>query len=251
LIVIRQLRRDHGAAPALAGYLAFALLVVCCFQRPWLYIWDCVDLLVFTLFSAFVCRGYRWPAFAALYAVAIANREGALFIALWLILDPLVRFALDRREGGPAPARLDRAPLVAGVVLLGAGAALVEWLRDRLLVREVGPALVGDVAGAGPRFHWMLPDNLERLAEAWTAPSYTMGFLVPAGLLAFAAFCVVVARRDPYARGAAAAIQLAMVGAMVLFGVLFETRIYLVLLPFAVFNVRWSEPWVMAGPRPR
>lgn len=238
-VVLWQLRRDHGAsAPMLAGYLAFVVLVVCCFQRPWLYVWDCIDLLLFALFSAFVCRGLRWPAFAALYSVAIVNREGALFIALWLILDPLVRWLLDRRK--TRSARLDHAPLLAGIVLLAAGVALVEWLRDRLLVREVGPELVGEVAGAGPRYHLMLADNLARLGEAVTSPSYAMSFLVPFALLAFVVFSVAVARRDPYTRGAAAVVHLALVAAIVVFGSLFETRIYLVLVPFAVLHARWG-----------
>ena len=116
-VVLWQLSRIHAdTGRTLAGYFAFALLVVCCFQRPWFYIWDCVDLLIFVLFNAFVVRQRSWRWFAALFAVAILNREGAYFIALWMIVDPLVRRVLDRgrrccrRPVGPDDARRRRRP---------------------------------------------------------------------------------------------------------------------------------------------
>jgi len=232
LIVLSRLHADP--ARVLAGYFVFSFLVVGCFKPPWLYIWDLTDLLVFVVFNALVVRGRDYRYFMALFAVAIFNRESAYFIAGWMIVDPFVR----RYLGRPLELRM----AASGTVLLGGGIALVETLRTSLLVREVGPQLVGPVAGAGPRVHFMLPDNLERLGQALTSFRYTMSFLVPLLLVAYLAFCARVAYRDPPGRAGLAAIHVLMIGSLFVFGILFETRIYLVLLPFLVFNLRPETP---------
>ena len=57
-LVLRALDQQTGSvARTLAGYASFSLLVVFCFRRPWLYIWDFVDLVVFVLFNWFVAIG--------------------------------------------------------------------------------------------------------------------------------------------------------------------------------------------------
>ncbi len=236
-LVLAFLRRQRGTGwHALAGYFAFVFLVVCCFQRPWLYIWDFTGLLVFVLFNQFVAqrRGYRW--FCALFLLALLDRETAGFIALWMILDPLVRVVLARRPDGSRGA-FDLKMAGSGIALLGGGIALVEFLRSALLVREVGPSLVGPVRGAGPSFHTMLPENIDQLVVALTSFRYSLSFLIPLLLAAYAAFAVRVAWRDPPERTAVAAVHLLMLASLAVFGILFETRVYLILLPFVVFNL--------------
>jgi hypothetical protein len=238
-LVLRGAHAVYGRRErALVAYLAFVLLGLACFQPPWLYIWDFVDLCVFATFNLLVARrkDYRW--FVALYLVAIFNRESAWYIALWMIVDPVARRLVDRRGGGKA-GRLDLKMLGAGTVLLAAGVVLVEVLRDALLVREIGPTLVEQAGVAGPSFHWMLRDNLDKIVVSLTSFHYALSFLVPAFLVGFLAFCLVVARRDPRGRLALALVHIAMLGSMLAFGIVFETRLYLVLVPFVALNL-WS-----------
>jgi hypothetical protein len=167
--------------------------------------------------------------------LALANRESALYLALWMVLDPIVRWAIDRRS-------FDWRMAAVGTALLAFGFALIEWIRDAMLVREVGPALVGEVAGARSAFHWMLPENLRQLAEAAASLRFTMSFLVPAGLLAYLAFAARVAWRDPRGRLASAAVHALLLLSTVCFGIVFETRVYLALMPFVAFHVAGSGP---------
>ena len=114
---------------------------------------------------------------------------------------------------------------------------MVETLRSTLLVREIGPSIVGEVAGAGPRFHFMLSDNLDKLWTSLTSFNYVMSFLVPFGMAAFLVFAYRVARRDPGRNLANALVHALMLISMIVFGIIFETRIYLALVPFVVFNL--------------
>ncbi len=244
LVLLDRLLNDR--VKVLAGYLVFAFLTTSLLQRPWLYVWDVLDLLVFVVFNYFVlsARDLRW--FAALYVVALFNRESAFYIAGWMILEPAVQWWLGR--SGKSRRAPDWRMLATGVVLLGGGMAIVEALRGALLVREVGPSIVGEVAGAGPRFHLMLADNLDRLATSLTSFNYAMSFLVPLGMLLFVVFAVQVARRDPERNLANALIHLALLVSLLVFGIVFETRVYLALVPFVVFHLWPLDPPRVAEP---
>lgn len=236
LMLVRLTHLYRDSTRALLGYFVFLLLFVFCVNSPWLYIWDLVDVVLFVLFCDFVARRRDYRCFAALFVVAVFNRQSAFYIALWMIIDPLVRAGLDRARGLRA-ARFDTKMAASGVALLGAGVALVEYLQSTLLVREVGPSLVGQVEGAGPRFHFLLLDNLSRLGQALTSFKFAMSFLVPLFIVMYLAFCVWVAARNPRANLGVAAVHALLLASTVVFVFAFETRVYLVLLPFVAFNL--------------
>src|SRR5262249_54799888 len=100
---------------------------------PWLFSWDFIDIIIFILFVDLVLSeaSLRWVI--GLFAVAIWNRDSAIFIALWLILDPLVRL-LYRRQYKLPSAHLDWRPMLAGVICIVAGFLTVQLLKRNLLV---------------------------------------------------------------------------------------------------------------------
>jgi len=233
-LVLTGLGRIHtDRTRAALGYFVFALLFLFCVSRPWIYIWDLIDLVVFALFAWFVVERRDWRWFAALFAVALFNRQSAFFIAAWMILDPLIRYGIDRVRKSEG-ARVDFKMLGSGVVLAAAGAGLVEVLQRNLLVREVGPELIGQAENAGGRFHFMLAENLRQFGQA-LSPNYALSFLVPLFVVAYIGFCIWVARRDPRENLGIAAVHLLLLGSTVAFGYAFETRVYLVLLPLIPF----------------
>lgn len=245
-LVFRAVARSTGdAAKALASLFAFELLTVFCWTKPWLYIWDFAGAALFVVFNDLVARERRPRDFALLFAVAIFNRESALFIAAWMLLDPVCRYAVDRYARRPARP-LDLPMMATGAALLAAGGALVELLRDKLLVREVGTQIVGPVPGAGPRYHYMWPDNVLALRRVLRAPlDPSLDVLVPlfwVGLLAFGALLV---RRDPRRFLGLALLHAAMLASAFVVGLVFETRIYFELLPLVAVQL-----WVVVTPRP-
>jgi hypothetical protein len=221
---------------ALVGYLTLVFIVTALFQKPWLYVWDFIDLIVFIVFNAFVARHRDVRLYAALVAVALLNRESALYLAGWMILDPLVRWIFDRRVGAAA-AKIEWPMLATGVGLFGGGLLLIEGLRKALFVREIGPTLVGEVAGAHPGFHWMLADNLRALTTSLTSLRVSMSFLVPLAIVLYLAFAVRLAWRDPRGRLALAATHILLLLSTLCFGIVFETRVYMALVPLVAFQL--------------
>jgi hypothetical protein len=240
-----------AVALAAAGYLAWrlgrqiggtkaaALLAFCLFQMgfaflltpPWLYAWDFIDVIVFLAFVGFVWTGKNWRWFAALFAVAIFNRESAEFIALWMMLTPLTRALLARR-GLAKKKPFDRAMPIAGFACFIAGFGIVEGLRRALLIEEVGPKLFPNSAAAnGPDFHFKLFDNLRDIGAA---SGNLQNLAVIYFLILLAGLIFRLAWRDPARWLGLALVHFALLVSILVFGAMFETRLYLEFIPIVI-----------------
>jgi hypothetical protein len=225
------------ARPPLAALLAYQGMLLVLLPCIWLYVWDLISLLVFTLFNYLVLRGGGRRPMTVLFAVAILNHELALAIAGWMALDPLVRWLAARRAG--ARMRFDRAGVLLGLGLLAAGAVLVETLRRVLLVREMPPPEAVDALSAhGGSLHITLARNWDAIAHSFSlAPQDGLQFVVPLFLALVLVVALRLARSDWPRYGALAIVTTGMVISMLCFGLVFETRVLLPLVPFIAMNV--------------
>ena len=222
---------NHLMGAALS-FTTFHILFAFCLTLPWIYIWDYLSVAIFSAFVLFVIRERSWRWFAGLFAIAIFNRENALFIALWMIIDPVVRHVLGRRKLITMQP-VDRSMIAAGVFCVASGLALTEFLRRALLVREVGYELFRDA----PETHFsmvqlQLFNNFGSLIHALTTLDYNMQFVIVAMVLMMVGAAVYMACVDPLRWAGLGLVQLTIVFAILLVGVLPETRLYVELIPF-------------------
>jgi hypothetical protein len=219
----------RGALLALVAlHVCFAFLL----GRRWLYLWDLIDLCVFLALVDFILADRPWPWFVGLWAVGILNHEIVMFVGAWLVADPIARWGLAKRKRLP-PAPFERTKVLAGVACVGASYLLVEALRSALLVEEVGPALFTTTTAAGA-VHVTLWENLEILRFMFTRWDYGMPIVIPILLAGVVAILVALARRDLHRFAGYAVTNLAIIASLLTFGVLTETRIYVVLIPVIV-----------------
>jgi hypothetical protein len=226
---------QRGAIVALLTFhVAFAFLL----SRPWLMSWDYVDAIVFLAFTGCVVSEAESLVIALLFAVGVLNHEIAFFIALYLIVDPPIQWLI----GG----KLNVERTLIGIGCLAAGIATVEFVRLKLLIEETGPKIFLDApAHASGSFHFTLGENVAQLASMFTTFNYALPILVPTFLVAVLALAVTLARRDPRRFMGLAVTNVAMIGALLTFGRILETRIYVVLIPLLVFGCTYlakSEP---------
>jgi len=243
--------RQAGTRGALLAIVSFHACFAMLLSPPWLYAWDFVDAIVFILFVQFVAEGRRWPFFLGLFAIGLFNHEVAMFVAAWMIVDPVARWVSGRRKPG-APA-FDRTPAQVGLICLGASVLVVDWLRDALLIEEVGPKIFSDAPkDAGGSFHWRLLDNLSAIGRAFTVFDYWMPFVVVLFLLAVIAILIALVRRDPGRYLGLAITYFALGGSLLVFGLVLETRVYVVLIPVVVLGalVLPAQDGPEQGPRP-
>lgn len=217
-----------------SGLFALALFVmsfVALLRAPCLYSWDFVDLIVFTLFIDFVLSNRPLSWFIGLFAVATWNRDSANFIALWLVMEPVIRAVRERLSDGIMPA-LDWRRMLAGVLCIAAGMAIAELLRRNLLIEEMAPKYFpNNPVTAGYRYNFVLPINIEFLRHSFFSPAalLVLGFLGTSVWLGAA-----LSRRDPQRQLPLFAVELALIAAMLGFGIIYEPRIFVPLIPFFV-----------------
>jgi len=228
-----RLGRKYGGndQSALFALMLFVTCFVSLLSPPWLYSWDLIDIIVFLVFIDFVLSNRSLPWFLGLFAIAMWNRDSADFIALWLILDPLVRFSYQRRYGR-SKISLEWQQMLAGAICIGAGLVLAESLRQSLLIEEMAPKIfINNPVTAGNRYNFVLPLNIEFLKDSlFTVAAWiTITFL---GTVIFLG--AKFARLDPQRYLALYFTELALVAALLLFGMISEPRIFLILVPFAV-----------------
>ena len=233
---------DQSALVALA---LFVMSFIALLRPPCLYSWDFVDLIVFTLLIDFVLSDRPLFWFIGLFAVATWNRDSANFIALWLIAEPVLRALRQRLGNGVMPA-LDWRRMLAGVACIATGLIIAELLRRSLLIEEMAPKYFPDnPVVAGHRYNFVLPINIEYLSHSLFSPTA----LVVLSFLAIAVWLgAAMARRDPQRGLPLFAVELALIAATLAFGIVYEPRIFVPLIPFLVASaVQMRSAAIPAG----
>ena len=230
-------RLRDPARPPVAAFLLFQVTFMFLVPSLWLYPWDLLSLPLFIVFNYLVLRRARRAWFVLLYAIAVFNHEIAFFMAGWLVLDPLVRFAAGRRKKS-ARVRLDWGTFLLGCGLLLAGIALVHQLRETLLVREVlHPEVLPGLTVYGRSFHLTLLQNWNTIATSFQFESrHALPFVVPLMVVPVLVLSVRLARSDGARCAALSAVQVGMIAAYLCFGLIPETRVLMPLVPFVAMN---------------
>ncbi len=229
-LLLHLCHKLYGKQAAWGAFLLFQLLFCFFLGKLWLYAWDHTGIIVFTLFTYFVMRNKDWRWFVALFAVAIFNRESALYIALWMVLDPLTKALLVRQ-------RPQWAMSAIGLVCMGFGLMLIELLRTKLLVKEVGPELFNLPELAGQSFLNQWDTNVAFLHQNLTQFSLGFEFLLPLFLVAVLALAAALAWRDSWRYLGLALTYVLIVASMLAAAAIQETRVMLELLPFVVMGL--------------
>jgi hypothetical protein len=225
LLLLYILIRNAGAkaAEALALLSVFALSFLG-LQFYWYHTWDILDLIVFTLFSWGVVTAKPLGFFIVLFLVALLNRESALFIALFILLDAF------RARGIASITIVSPVRLWVGTLAIAFGIVFILILRSHLYVGPPGGIELVEGAAFGNEFH--LWANLRNLffGNFQSVEARHSLFL----FLAFGFFLI------KWRMLSASGVQLLLIALAIMiniliFGIVIETRNLLILLPLFVF----------------
>jgi hypothetical protein len=216
LLLFTLLRRRGGASPertlAVVATFGFAhALAMYKLEYPW----DGIDVLLFLAFGAWAAKGGGLLRFVPLLLVGMLNHETILYVPLWYMLAPL-----DRKS-----AKREIAEGVVALVILGGGILL---LRERLYVgRPDWPGQVFEEALPLVGNHFHIGHNAGQLfCDDWIqGRAFISGTFLSA--------VVVLVERARKGRDVRAAVwTLIVLGTIVCFGYVNETRHYLALIAF-------------------
>jgi hypothetical protein len=227
--------RPNALGYALAGMAAFVALQ----DQEWLYLWDYLDLLVFTAFVYGVYTNRRWPYFLVLFLIELFNREAAAYISLWMILDSVtLRDSETKIAYWREWYKFDVLSFVVGVVTFIAGTFWTQWIRLRLFKHSEFPDVgldLNHLHGNTLSLSGNIADFLKDMT-ATTPQMYFLDFLIiPALLLYFwkiRHFLSLTSLK-------LVAIILVMLLGIILYAKIAEPRVFLSILPLMLF-LNWD-----------
>ncbi|MDJ0827735.1 MAG: hypothetical protein QNJ16_19785 [Rhodobacter sp.] len=228
-LVLYALLRRAGEAPraAFLWVLIFAFLFLVFQDHRWFLPWDAVEMVVVTLTAYVLYFGRPVVWLYPLFAVALFNRESALFLALIIVacgisLGDLTRLRLTV---------LDRRHVFGGAVLLVAGMALTKALRDMLFIES--PIVGADAANATFGNHFRL---LENLREVFGTNLTDRNALFTTLLILFLAVLLRGFRAAPEPKLRGTLFALMFLAGVFAFGIFNETRMLVPLITVFIFH---------------
>lgn len=217
-------KSTKSRAEALIWIIVFSFSFIC-IQHLWFYPWDSIDLIVFTLFAWGILQAKSMLFFILLFCVGIANRESALFIALYIMIDS---FRLSARINDLY--LKSRLKLITGAFLMLLGMAYTKIVRTFLFVsRQNG---LDDKSHETIGNHIYLIDNLKNL---FYVNFFSTAAINSAFILGSTAYLLFFFRQYTDAQLKATLVYCAIVTNILIFGIINETRMYIILLPFIAF----------------
>lgn len=202
---------------AIFAVLAYTILFLFV-QEYRLYPWDYADIFLFTFFAWGVFERKSLLFFVLLFFVAILNRESALFISLYMALDA---FEIDGKL-----ILKSKTKLITGIALTIAGILFVIAIREFLFISQPGGfndskhELIGN--------HFNLLKNLNALFVGNIASFQILNSLFLLGSMGY----VLTFLKHKWK---AVLIYLVLLLNILIFGVVNESRLYGILLPFLIF----------------
>ena len=226
------LRRLGQSPLATTLWVLFFCTAFLLLQHRWFYTWDSIDLILFTCVFYAVYFGAPDRVFLILFSIGLMNRESALFIALFLVLDGA---SLLWQKSGEAKGKA-AARLILGVVLLILGGAATKLARDFLFVeRQWGGA---DLDHALLGNHLRFADNVR---DIFYVNWFNRNVLHTAPLVLFLSFLILTCPWQTRRQRVGTLIALALFGGVLIFGAFNETRMllpFLTLFTFCVVDLR-------------
>lgn len=211
----------------LSNSLTLLLIVTLCFsfialQHKWLYPWDIVSLFLFSNFCFFAIKNYPTHFFIVLYALALFNRESAYFIILFLLIKNVIDYKFS--------ALLERSTYYYTVLFI-LGYIYTGWIRRTLFIAKMDGQADEHIKFQGNHIYFQ--KNIEDIiGHDWFS---SIGYYK---LLLLGCFILIVVNffnSTVKNRWAIILLFILIILSILHFGLVFETRIYIELIPFLIF----------------
>jgi len=198
-----------------------------------MYTWDYIDTIIFTLFAFGIFQSKPVRYFAILFLVELLNREIALFIAFFIVIDAVIS---DRSENGLLPkitySAINKPKLVIGSLLGVVGVMYTKIIRDLLFIESTIPGVGKDLENKLIGNHIQVLDNIRILFIENFTSLEIVNTIILVGVIVYLIFVFPNFKLPHYK---AFIVTVMMVLSIFVFGLINETRLYRFLVPFMLF----------------
>ncbi len=207
-------------------YTIYYILSIILLQHYYMFLWDFIDILIFTLFAyGILARRSVWY-FVVLFTVQIFNRESALFIAFYLFIDSI--------QWHPKITVISKRKMAVSLLLASLGMIYIKYMRNTFYhgpPREYAyqglPGLIGsenhlwyNVKSFAGNFYYLFKFN----------PNFNVIVSLYIIFLFYLVYRFMRCNRPELQR--ASVILCVVIFSIFISGLIMETRMWLITLPF-------------------
>ena len=222
----------------LAGLSLFVLFTLFFIDDMWLYPWDICSLILFSLFLGLVVRETPLWQYFLLFLFMLFNRESVHFLSIFVLIKPICDLVSEKNFYQiPIQSIRNRHWIVVGSSMLIVGFLSIYWLRETLLVEEIGPVLFKAPELAGATVHFNLDFNLQVLKNGLSFAGSGIDLALALFFLLSLVLVVISLKYLPTRYLAYTIVQGLMLVAIALIGIINETRIFFELVPYLTFSI--------------
>ena len=224
LLLFLLKKKDVSFNNALAVIFIYSLLFLLV-QHKWLYTWDSIDAIIFTLFAYGIIQEKSLRYFLLIFFIELLNRESALFIALYIVIDSFhfepSKLQLNLRS---------KTKLVVGFFLIVFGIVYTQFIRHYLFVSrsnnmpDTSHELIGN--------HIYVFKNIKYL---FLYNFLSIDIINSVFFIGTLAYLIYRARSYTAAQIKALLIYCVIMANILIFGLINESRVYIEVLPFLIF----------------
>ena len=216
-----------------AGWALNAILM----QGIWLYLWDLVDLIIFTaLIWAIITSRPLW-VIASILMIEIFNREAAILAGLWLLSDAVFRLRESNGILSKLEFKIRYKQFFTALFLLIVGYTIIEFLRNTLLIREIGPEIFYNMKNGIEFFSVQLVNNLRVFKFSLLHPLYNLNMVFNVIILAIPIVAWRALKNHDTALNRVGFLYLILWIFTIVFGLIYETRVWLSFVPFLILVI--------------
>ena len=175
-----------------------------------LYGWDFLDLIILTTLLILIDKKVNIWGYMILFAVAIFNRESALFIPAWLIID-----------------HFKRKEMWYGFIMLISGYVIINLLRD-MFVTSIYPSIGLDESHRDIGNSILFAKNIQyffRHYDSWNMGDFAY---IPALMISSVLLCWNANKKILLLTGF-------IILQILIFGCIHETRVWFITIPFIIY----------------
>lgn len=224
-VLIKYTRNLYNIALTYVVYFSIMLLGI---QHYWSYSWDYIEIIIFTLFSYFIFTEKSSIYFVVLFFVSILNRESALFIALFLIIDSFhIKLPITKYQFSIYSIK----KFLIGLLLLVIGIIYIKFIRSFLFIESMIEGVGADSAHQTIGNHFIPLINAKTFMVNFTDSNFYISIFITFIILIL--FLHIKTFNEVQLK--AFVLFMCLFSSIFLFAYVNETRLYAYLLPFLLF----------------
>src|SRR3990172_9077660 len=228
LFVLTKMKENFFNAMNYIVLFSFLFIAV---QHRWFYAWDSIDAIIFIFFVWGIFAKKPAVYFIFIFFISILNRETALFISLYIVIDSFqIKLINNNLFPRIKVSLVSGAKLAVGLILTVAGMVYTKFIRHQLFISKS--------SGADDAAHELIGNHiylLQNVVDLFYLNAFSVNIVNSLFIFGAVGYLSLFVKHYEEHQLKAYLVFMIIIANIMAFGIINETRMYIILLPFLLF----------------